>query len=319
MKSRVWASKVFGLVLVLLLAAGCRKAERVDLDFACERADWPLKTTTGTRIETDHYRLMTTVNDPQFQEAAVKLAESQFQRFHAMIPLQPEDKMTVYVFSNTRQWMAFTQAQFPPAVAKVYLKIRNGGYAAKDLAAFSYMGRFPTLTIMAHELFHLYLNQVRGSQPVPAWVNEGLACYFEAHEGDGFDPVVTPTKNLFRRQNLADAVAANRLFPLTHLLGTNAGEVCVENQGGMLTYYAQLWGLIQFLQDPKSGYCGNFQSLLAELGTHEMTMRVNGYLATCPADANISFGEGVFRVYITEDLECFETQLNVYLRKLAEL
>jgi hypothetical protein len=315
--------QTFTLVLTLMVSSmsilGCQKVERVDYDFTYERSEWPLKTQAGTKIETDHYRVYTTSKDEQFQEAVIKLAESQYQRFNAMIPQDPKGKMTVYIFSNTRQWMAFTQSKFPPAVARLYFRIRNGGYASQDFAAFYYMGRYPTLTIMAHELFHLYLNQVRGSQPVPAWVNEGLACYFEAHEWDDFDPVFTPTKNLFRRQNLSDAVASNKLFSLKELLSTDAGKVCANDQGRMLTYYAQLWGLMQFLQNPDSGYYERFHAMLAQLGMPETTMRVKGYLTTCPVGEKVGFGEGMFRVFITEDLECFESQLNEYLRKLVDL
>jgi hypothetical protein len=294
--------------------SGCRQAVSLDTAARVDRSRWNLKTTDGTQLLTDHYRIYTTAKDETFQYAAADLAEGQYARFQSLIPRRPKDTMTVYIFSNTRQWIAFTQTKFPPAVANLYLKIRSGGYTSNDFAAFYYLGRFPTLTILAHELFHLYLNQIRGSEPVPAWVNEGLACYFEAHEWDGSRPVFSTEKNLFRRNNLAEAVSGGKLFPLKELLGTDAGRVCAGSQDRLLVYYAQLWGLVQFLQDSHNGYAEKFHKLLAELGTKEMSIRVNGYLITSPG---MSFGEAAFHTYITEDLAGFETVLNKYLKKLA--
>lgn len=306
----------FGIAttVVLLLLMGCRQAVRIDPSPHVERSRWDLKTTDGTRLETDHYRIYTTVRDEMFQTAAADLAERQYSRFQAMIPQAPKEAMMVYIFSNARQWIAFTQSKFPPAVANLYLKIRSGGYASNNFAAFYYMGRFSTLTIMAHELFHLYLNQVCGQEPVPAWLNEGLACYFEAHEWDGEHPIFSPGKNLFRRNNLAEAVSSGKLFSLKELLSTDAGRVCASSQDRMLTYYAQLWGLIQFLTDPHNGYSDKFQKMLTELGTKEMSIRINGYIITSPEQ---SFGEAAFHTYITDDLAGFEKALNDYLKTLA--
>jgi len=300
----------------MFFTTGCRSwwGEPVHV----ESRPWPLKNHTGTILETTHYRIYTTVKDPVFHSAAAGLAEGQYQRFHQVLGREPKSKMTVYIFSEVRQWMAFTQARFGDR-AEDYLRIRNGGYTSGDLAAFYMMNRYATLTVMAHELFHLYLNHI-ATDPVPAWVNEGMSCYFEAHEWNVDTPVFTPNKNLFRRDNLREAMGRKTLFPIRQLLGTHPGEVTKQSQQKVLTYYAQVWALSQFLQDPYSGvYHARFKTLLSELGTPAMRLKSKGFLTTVSVKEDVTFGESVFREYIVDDLEQFEKDFNAYLPTLAGL
>jgi hypothetical protein len=300
------------MLAAMMTLIGCDKRQHVD----CQTSDWPLKNNKGWIVESEHYQIYTTVSDAIFQTASVDLAEGLFSRIKNTLTIEPKDKMKVYVFKNTVQWIAMTQAKFG-AQAESYLRIRNGGYSADDFAAFYYMGRYPTLTILAHELFHLYLSASAGGEQIPAWLNEGLATYFEAHEWDGMFPVFTPNKNLFRQNNLVEAISTKQLFPLKELLATHAGEVSKKPQQKVLAYYAQLWGMIQFLQQPKSPYHEGFKKMLADLGTTTMTMKAKGFLTTVKVDDKVSFGEAVFRSYISDDLEQFENELNEYLPALA--
>jgi hypothetical protein len=300
---------------VLLALAGCQNGGRYAVT-AFESRPWPLKYHCGWILESTHYRIFTTVKDSDFHAAAVKLAEGQYLRFSQAVKIRPREKMTVYIFADVNQWIAFTEAKFG-ARAQDYLRIRNGGYTAEKLAVFYYLGRYPTLTILAHELFHLYVNLAACPEPVPAWINEGMATYYEAHEWEGCTPVFTPTQNLFRRGNLSDALCQKKLFPLKQLLETHAGEISKLPQPRVLTYYAQLWGLVRYLDDPKSPYHQNFQKLLCDLGTREMYLKARGYLVTTRVDEKMSFGEAVFRAYISEDLARFEESFCNYLPTLA--
>ncbi len=303
---------VCGLVTLLVaVIGGCQSLQGT----IYQSSPWPLKHHTGTILDTPHYRIYTTIKDKDFYSAAVDLAEGQYRRFCQDLKREPKEKMTVYIFYDVNQWIAFTKSKFGDQ-ADAYMRIRNGGYTADNLAAFYYLGRYPTLTIMAHELFHLYVNMMAGKEPVPAWVNEGMACYFEAHEWDVMKVVYTPRKNLFRQQNLAEAVGAKKLIPLKEILATHAGEVSKSSQMKVLTYYAQLWAMTQFMQDPTSPYHANFQKLLAELGTRDMMVKARGFAATLSGEENISFGEAVFRKYITNDLDEFEEKFNAYLPRL---
>jgi len=300
------------ILLGLSVLAGCQTQGTI-----YQTTPWPLKSHTGTIIETAHYRINTPRKDKDFYDAAVDLAEGQYERFYDEIEIQPKEKMNVYVFSDVKQWIAFTKTKFGEPHARIYMRIRNGGYAEGNIAAFYNVGRYATLTIMAHELFHLYIHSATGNEPVPAWVNEGLACYFEAHEWDVDKLVFTPEKNLFRQQNLAEAFSKGKMIPIKELLSTHAGEVSKSNQPKVLTYYAQLWSLIRYLEDPRSGvYHTNFKKMLKELGTRQMVVKARGFMTTVPASENVSFGEAVFRQYITNDLSRFEEEFYAYTSQL---
>ncbi|MFA5863235.1 MAG: hypothetical protein WC975_00955 [Phycisphaerae bacterium] len=307
--------RIFTILMLSVLFGlyGCEKRETTR---NYQSTSWPLKNHQGTILETPHYRIYTTIKDKDLHAAAVNLAEGQYERFCQALMIRPKEKMTVYIFSDVQQWTAFTESKFGRR-AQDYLRIRNGGYTAKNFAAFYYIGRYSTLTILAHELFHLYVNLASCPEPVPAWLNEGMACYFEAHEWNGFSPIFTPKKNLFRRENLSEAVGKNKLFSLKDILATHAGEISKLPQPRVLTYYAQLWAILEFLNDPNSGqYHVNFQNLSGELGTRKMAMRAKGYLTTVREDEKVSFGEAVFRQYITNDLKQFDTDFNNYLPTL---
>jgi hypothetical protein len=301
------------VVLLGLILTGC---EQTTVDFTVN--SWPLKRLKGHIIETDHYRIYTTLNDPIFDKACVSLAEGQYQRIHDALSVEPNEKMICYVFADRREWEAFTRSKLGPR-ADAYLQIRDGGYSADRMAVLYYLGRYPTLAVMAHELFHMYLDYA-GSERVPAWLNEGLSTFFEAHEWQGTTPVFTESKNVFRRNILGEAILGARLFPLKELLATHAGEVSKLAPIKVATYYSEAWALIQFLRNGEGGkYAERFNLLLKELGTHNLTIRASAYLAASDNADNISFGEAVFRQYITDDLEQFDREFRDYMQTLAGL
>lgn len=300
------------VVCVLMILAGCEKAPPVQYKVN----PWPLKQFKGFVVETEHYLIHTTVDDPMLHRACAALVEGQYERFSADLKLVPKLKMKGYIFANRLQWEAFTNATMGPR-AKDYLRIRDGGYSAKNICAMYYLGRYPTLSVLGHEVFHQYLNCAT-DQPIPAWLNEGLSCYYEAHEWDQTTPLFTPQKNTFRRETLADAVQAGRLFPLKALLATHAGEVSKLSQAKVGTYYSQVWALMRFLREGEDGtYAQPLRTLLDELGTRDMKTRVSGYLAVTAGSRDMGFGEAVFRVYITEELDRFEQAFTAYVNTLV--
>lgn len=303
--------KLVAVTVLVAVVFGCERRGRVEY----EVNPWPLKRFEGHVIETEHYLIHTTVDDALFHRAAAYLAEGQYKRISKVLTVAPEGKMSGYVFSNRRQWEAFTRHRMG-ARAVSYLRIRDGGYSADDVVVLYYLGRYPTLAVLAHELFHSYLD-CAGDEPVPAWVNEGLACFYEAHEWNDVTPVFTPDKNVFRQHGLAEAIQAERLFPLKDMLATHAGLVSRLPREKVATYYSQAWALVRFLREGRSGkYAAKFQKLVGELGTHQLVTRARACQAARGGEA-ISFGEAVFRQYITDDLDTFEQEFRAYLEELA--
>ncbi len=299
---------------VVFLPSCQNNGARLKIDDNFKTVPWPLKHYKGVILESAHYKIYTTVSDKVFHRAMITLAETQYSRFSSTLKIKPKGKMTVYVFADTQQWIAFTKANLG-GWSKDLLRIRSGGYTTGNLAAFYYLGRYPTLTVLAHELFHLYLN-CAGGAGIPVWLNEGLACWFESNEWDGDKVICTPGKNLFRQQQLREAINSHTLFPLKKLLNSVPRNEVRHSYSRMLTYYAQVWALMKFLFDKKSGeWHNNFKVLLDDIGTNRIRLRASGYLISEPAKEKVTFSEAVFRAYIEDDLPKFDEAFREYIEQ----
>jgi hypothetical protein len=181
-----------------------------------------------------------------------------------------------------------------------------------------YLRRIYTLSVIAHEGFHQYLGAQHATR-VPAWVNEGLACYCESFQFRDDVPVFTPMENGFRREPLREVLVSDTLIPLRSLLATNAGEVIVQNQSARTrAYYAQVWALVCMLRDGADGrYRRGFDTLCKDIGSRQMSVKARAAQIAAPDPSGTSFGESVFRAYITDDLEGFERSYHAYLRSLC--
>lgn len=306
--------KVFcGLLFFAVFISGCDKRSKV-VEF--ESKTWPLELHKGVILESAHYRIYTTTKDKFFHSAVMNLAEKQYDRISSRLSVKPEKKMSVYIFANVNQWKAFTRSRFGSSLNKVF-KIRNGGYTYGGIAAFAYMGRYPTLTVLAHELFHLYLSNA-SKEHVPTWVNEGLACLFEAHEWNGTMPRFSMRKNVFRQEYLRKAFSEGKLIPLEKLLTSRPLGVVDDSQTKLLVYYAQVWALMSFLEETKvKKWHEGFEKMLADIGRKEFTVKTRGYLVTMMNKKKSSFAVAAFLRYITEDIEKFEIAYKKYMEKIA--
>lgn len=309
--------------LLLLCSAGC-DALVARPAVVVEREEWSFGRTPGTVLKTPHYQLHTTCTDRVFLELAPRVLETAFTEYQKLIPQDapPGERMKIYLFASRMEWERFTRQTTGPRAA-TYLKIRSGGYEEDGVTVLHYSKRGPTLSILAHEGFHQYLT-MSGRRGVPAWLNEGLACQFEAFDLDKHGwPVFDPKANTIRRQNLREALEKDRIIPLSELLTMDAGSAVRGGEVRTQSYYAQLWGLLLYLQEsprlnPDSV---GFGRLLAEIGTEQM--RQAGRLARTASVATdeqlISADEAVFRFYVTHDLDDFEKRYRAYLRTLAGL
>jgi len=199
--------------------------------------------------------------------------------------------------------------------------IREGGYMDYPTATtVAYdLGRDRTLSLLAHEGWHQY---VAGHflTPLPAWLDEGLACQWEAFDLKGGIPVFTPHNNYFRRNNLRETGDwdAGVWIPLKHLLSMNAGQAILQTGQTTRSFYAQVWALALFLREasPKT-YGDGFRKLMADAGTERIRIVIKAYQATHTESEGVSEGEIIFRHYITEDLDTFEHDYRNFSRKLV--
>jgi hypothetical protein len=213
----------------------------------------------------------------------------------------------VYLFETRREWAAYTQMAFP-ARANAYLHIHSGGYTDSPSATSVIfdLRRDHTLALMAHEGWHQYV-AAYFTEPMPAWLNEGVATQFEGFDLDGDRPVFKPRENYSRRNHLRDAMSQeDGLIPLAELLRIHAGHAVTQKTKPARTYYAQVWSLVLMLREGFDGrYAEAFDNLLADVASNRLHLAVEGYRVATPEAKNLSYGELVFRYYITEDLDGF--------------
>lgn len=287
-----------------------------------ETKEWSFKGEKGAELRSQNYVIYTTCRMQSFVDVLPAFLENCYRAYFGLLPcsVSQAEPMPTYLFQRRNQWERFTE-EFAPARADTYKAIRQGGYSERGTTVSYYGTQSSTLSILAHEGLHQYLESTERHR-IPAWVNEGLACYFESFK---FDPMTgtslhDPENNNLRRPRLREAVVTESLIPLREVLATNAGHAVQENRRYVQACYGQWWSLTLFLLRPESEnpYHSGYQSMLAELGSDAMHRRARAYLAA-DSEGEISFGEAVFRAYITEDLERFDTEYRRYLTELLDL
>lgn len=301
-----------------LLAVGCAaKPDRIQLltQEPFERADWKYDGQIGKKLVTRHYEIYTTLRDDYLIDYLPVLMEAAFEEYRSMVPAsrEPGERMKVYLFASRDQWAKFTR-KFTGPLSRVFLQIRNGGYSERGVTVIQYASHQTTFPIMTHEGFHQYLYHYVNPS-VPAWLNEGLAVYFEGQrwgaEGiKSFDPWHNP----YRRNVLAEALIEDRLLPLRELLETHAGKVIFRSSRTVATYYAQVWALVLFLAEGENGkYAAAFREMLNALGAPQHSVRAGDSPAPA-ASAGKSAGETLFERYIPVEDEAFWREYSAFIR-----
>jgi len=298
-RRRCGSRVAFG-ALVAVLSAGCA-SDSAAPSFTQQTEPWQFAGIAGRRITTDHFQINSTLTDTDLEAHLPAFLEAAHVHYATLLPAGAEesDPLVGYVFQTRRQWERFTQ-RFTGARARTYLRISTGGYTHRGVSVVYNIRRDPTLAVIAHEGLHQYVAR-RFDEPIPAWLNEGLACYVESVWFDGTRLTLRPVRNRFRRNHLREAVIEKRLFALTDLLDTHAGRVLHDGGDRVAAYYAQAWALVLFLRDgPVQAYRKGFSRLLADAGKVPLPR-----------------GEDAFREYVAPDLDAFEEQYRRFIRSLV--
>jgi len=316
-----WWGGWIGLLLAIsgVVLPGCAWVHEPDPIYFSTK-DWHYRGVRGYTLSSEHYLIHSTYTRAPFIFALPGFLETCYGAYSRLLPGEPKSDalMKTYLFKNRREWVRFTEA-FAPVRAATYKHIRRGGYSTRGVTVSQYSRRASTLSTLAHEGLHQYL-EVTGRHRIPAWINEGLACYFEAFDLVDERPVFNHAQNALRRPALRELIATDALFPLSDILSTNAGVV-IHLQSRQVQYtYAQWWSLVLYLLDDSEGepYHAGFRKLLSELGSDVMRRKINAYISAY-TEGQLSRGIAIFRVYITEDLHTFESKYADYLQRLLKL
>lgn len=290
-------TRVILMFAITLSAVGCAAMRPAQV--AATIQPWSQDGFTGRRITTEHFEIISTLRDAEFEAALPGFVEAVYEHYEATLPAAAEvsPKLAMYVFGTRPEWTRFTRRRFPARVS-VYSKIRSGGYTEGNVSALFYANRSSTLATIAHEGWHQYLAG-QFKNPIPAWLNEGLACYMEAVDCAGPKPRFTPRRNTFRINSLREAVQQDTLMSLPELVNTNAGEVIGRDHSRLTQgYYAQTWALITFLRHGAGGhYASAFDGMLRDIADGTYAIRVGAARLGTSEGGRLSPGEAVFRAY----------------------
>ncbi len=225
--------------------------------FVAEREPWSFEGDSGWTYYTPSATIRTTLRDramlirlPGF----VELAQVHARNALAVLP-EPDRPVETYVLGTRRGWESLTRRILKDR-ASTYLAIERGGYSAGSTGVFYDIGPKDTFTIAAHEGWHQYAHSTLAN-PLPVWLDEGIACYVEGFRWNELDtdtPDFLPWANLERFDALRRASSAGTLMPLHTLVSTRPQDLMATDRGAdrVLTYYAQLWALVHFFRE--SGY-----------------------------------------------------------------
>jgi len=279
----------------------------------------------GVILATPNYRIHTSLRDRSLRQTLPRFLETAFDHYRTAIldlPL-PREPMRTYVFGARSEWNRHTERVLPPSESAAMLRLRRGAYTANAEVVLHDLGRTDTLFLAAHEGWHQYSQSVF-RQPLPIWLEEGIATYMEGHRIDRLTDEVQflPWRNLERYGELRARARRGELIPLAELI-ERSPQSFLENGGQqLLTYYAQLWVLTHFLVE---GEGGKYLPRLRRLLDDAVEGRIAARLA---AEAGLSdrsrrgvasrLGRAVFSVYLSGDFEAFEQEYLAFQARLLE-
>jgi len=302
--------------LAALAISGCAPRSP---SVAVVKSAWSDDGSVGRRFVTDHFEIDSTLTDAEFEAALPAFVEAAYSRYEATLPTagRPEHRLTMYVFGTRSEWERFTRRRFP-ARAAVYSRIRSGGFTEGDTSVSFFMNRSATLATLAHEGWHQYVGS-RLAFAIPAWLNEGLACYHEAVEYAGRQPTFDPSHNTFRINSLREAVQTGKLLPLRRIVDTDAGEIISQEHSGVTqVYYAQAWALVTFLRHGGGGkYAKDFDRLLSDIADGTFPVRLSAAKLTDPNQSTGSTGTAAFEAYFRATPETLAEEYEPYLSTVA--
>jgi hypothetical protein len=270
---------------------------------------WSFEGVPGRIIRTASYRLFTTEDDtsvvsrlPAFQEAAL----NQYTSLLAPLP-RPPQALDTFLLSSRAQWASLTR-QLMGHDSDVYLRIPRGGYAAGGRAVLYSIGTHDTLAIAAHEGWHQY-TQRTFKEPLPVWLEEGIAVTMEGFHLQGPHAEraeFLPWANPERFEQLRRAAGRGELLALEDLLEATPQDLLAKSSEATLTYYAQVWSLVQFLREGAGArYQAPLAKLLTDAAAGQMSARLALGLGSVGARKAIDArrGRAVFTAFLNPNLE----------------
>ena len=288
-------------------------------------ASWPEGGDNGVVVRTPHYILRLSLRDPAFRDRLPDFMETCFVAYaNALGPIAPpNNSLEMYVFGERSLWEKWTRKKLGRD-ADIYIGLGKGGYTTDSISVLYDIGRFDTQTIAAHEGWHQFSQQSL-KHPLPTWLEEGIACYMEGTRlsRDGGPSAFRPWRNFERWSELREAVRSEELSTLGELLNGTPQEFLSDGKNSLLTYYAQVWALVQFLRD---GENGKYRDSFAQLIQDAVTGKLAGRLAASKAiigkrgrerAVQLRTGNAVILEYFNPDFATFSEEYNAFVNAIT--
>lgn len=286
-----------------------------------EREPWQFGDATGEIIRTRNYRIYTTETNRVLADRLIGFTEHALAHYRTAIITLPEppQRLDTYLMDNRAQYESVTRRLLPDQ-AETILKIARGGFASRGIGVYYDIGLYDTLAIAAHEGWHQYIQRTFAN-PLPVYLDEGLATYMEGHSwiiGPRVStPIFRPWGNIERYDQLRSAVINGRTVSL-HALTNSRPQELIETVGdGTLDYYAQVWALTHFLNS--SEHRASLGLLLRDAASGKLRSRLIERYGRREATALLTrrIGSEVLELYFMEDLDELDRQYQKFMSELA--
>lgn len=287
-----------------------------------ESAVWTFQGASGMAYTTPHYRLLTTVDRPMVRDRLPGFAEASLSRFVEAFPEMPRPPggLEVFVLESRPEWERYVGEVYGSEGLERYRGIERGGFTQHGRAVLWDIGVQDTLAILAHEGWHQYA-QVVLHEPLPSWLDEGIAVWAEGFRWDVYhpdEPVFLPWANVERFDQLRAASSREGLMPLDQLLTAQPQELIRASSASTLTYYAQCWALAQYIMDDP-GRRNSLGRLLEDAAAGRVMMRLERRFGERAARSAVLRRSGieVWQLYFGESIDAERESFEAYVHQLV--
>ncbi|MEN6336281.1 MAG: hypothetical protein ABFE01_18660 [Phycisphaerales bacterium] len=286
---------------------------------------WNSKFGPGFKLTTDHYEILSTVQQPLILRMIPGFVESAYRGYNDQLaePIETATKFTIYLFADRQQWEDFTH-DFAGDQAPLFLKIKTGAYYLNGSCVVYDIGPKRTLAAVGHEGWHQF-NSRLFKYRLPSWLDEGVAMLFEASVYEQGLFRFDPATNVQRLGALKDTLGKSKQIPLRDLITTSPGEVLASDQTeAVMAFYSQSYALVRFLRE--SGYG-------MRLSAYHRLMQ-DGLFGLWPLDPatgaiaenrnlprtipwNREVGRLLFDRYVGNDIEQLDAEYQAFCRRIV--
>lgn len=284
---------------------------------------WNFGEHDGRIISTDNFAIYTTETTPAIIDRVPRFLEQALTAYRTSLtgdsPLPPPPgRMESFVMGSRQQWKDITLSVLGNQ-GRDMLNITAGGFAVGGRAFLFDIGIGSTFYVASHEGWHQY-TQRTFAEPMPVFIEEGIATYMEGHRWQDQSVAFMPWANLERFDQLRTAFAGGRLKSVRELIETSPQRLIQEPGDAAVTYYAQLWALVHFLREGDGGtYRPALQRLLTDAQVGRLSQSVAGALSMNERAGLLARRQGiaVFRAYFDRDPDAFDRRYQAFIQQLV--